>query len=259
MNRNRFHKQAMSNSLQLSKEGIKIAQEAFRCKYSSQEALADKLSEVYKCTVTRQPIGRFLKGQSISRQIFVWICEELDIDINKVVKPLSEPESETTTIDYWQKVCRDMLEAQKKNLRRKITDRGFELNIYVPLGLVDRKHQSRRSSDFSLPPEQGSGFFQLSEEEIIKTYEHDEFLEQVIQQGQSKKSQGKRIAIIGEPGAGKTTLLEAIAFSPKTPGFPIWISLGSLGEKSLEEYLCQKWLKDALKTSDVTQQQKELD
>ena len=259
MNRKRFHKQAMSNSLQLSKEGIKIAQEAFRCNYSSQEALADKLAEVYQCTVTRQPIGRFLKGQSISREIFVWICEELDIDINKVVKPLSEPESETTTIDYWKKICHDMLKVQKQHLRRKITDRGFELNIYVPLGLVDRKHQSRRSSDFSLPPEQGSGFFQLSEEEIIKTYEHDEFLEQVIQQGQSKKIQGKRIAIIGEPGAGKTTLLEAIAFSPKTPGFPIWISRGSLGEKSLEEYLCQKWLKDALKTSDVTQQQKELE
>ena len=188
MSRNRFHKQAISNSLELSKEGIKIAQEAFRCKYSSQEALAGKLSEVYQCTVTRQPIGRFLKGQSISRQIFVWICEELDIDVNKVVKPLSEPESETTTIDYWQKICRDMLEVQKQHLRRKITDRGFELNIYVPLGLIDRKHQPRRSSDFSLPPEQGSGFFQLTEEEIIKTYEHDEFLEQVIQQGQSKKS-----------------------------------------------------------------------
>ena len=249
----------MSNSLHLSKEGIQIAQEAFRCKYSSQEALADNLSEVYQCTVTRQPIGRFLKGQSISRQIFVWICKELDIDVNTVVKPLSEPKSETTSIDYWQKVCREMLETQKQNLRRQVTQMGFELNVYVPLGLVDRKHQSRRSSDFSFPPEQGSGFFQLSEEEIIKTYEHDEFLEQVIKQGQSKKSQGKRIAIIGEPGAGKTTLLEAIAFSSKTPGFPIWISLGSLGEKSLEEYLCQKWLKDALKTSDVTQQQKALE
>jgi HEAT repeat protein len=249
----------MSNSLQLSKESIKIAQEAFRRKYPSQEALADKLSEVYQCTVTRQPIGRFLKGQSISRQIFVWICEALDLDVDKVVKPLREPKSETTAIDYWQQVCREMLEAQKQNLRRQITQMGFELNIHVPLGLVDRKQQSRRSTDFSLPPEQGSGFFQLSEEEIIKTYEHNEFLEQVIKQGQSKNSQGKRIAIIGEPGAGKTTLLEAIAFSPKTPGFPIWIALGSLGDKSLEEYLCQKWLKDALKTSDITQQQKQLE
>lgn len=251
----------MSNSLQLSEEGIKIAQEAFRCKYPSQEALARKLSEVHICEVTRQPIGRFLKGKSISRQIFVWICEQLEIDVNKVVKPLSEPKRETTAIapPGWHKICREMLEAQKQNLRRQVTQMGCELNVFVPLGLVDRKQQPRRSSDFSPPPERGSNFFQLSEEEIIKTYEHDEFLEQIIKQRQSKKSNGKRIAIIGEPGAGKTTLLEQIAFSPKTPGFPIWISLGSLGEKSLEEYLCQKWLRDALKTSNVTQQQKELE
>lgn len=249
----------MSNSLQLSEEGIKVAQEAFRLKYPSQEALAKKLSEAHNCEVTRQPIGRFLKGQSISRQIFVWICEALDLDVDKVVKPLREPKSETTAIDYWQQVCREMLDAQKQNLRRKITDRGFELNVHVPLGLVERKQQSRRSSDFSLSPEQGSGFFQLSEEEIIKTYEHNEFLEQVIKQEQSKKSKGERIAIIGEPGAGKTTLLEAIAFCQNLPDLPIWISLGSLGEKSLEEYLHQKWLKDALKTSDVTQQQKALE
>jgi hypothetical protein len=158
----------------------------------------------------------------------------------------------------WTKICRDMLESQKLNIRRQATE-VVSKAFYVELGLVERKHQPRRSGDFSVSPEQGSGFFQQHEEEITQTYEHHEFLEQVIQQGQSKKSQGKRIAIIGEPGAGKTVLLEAIAFSPKTPGFPIWVSLGSLRDKSLEEYLREKWLKDALKTSDVTQQQKKLE
>jgi predicted NACHT family NTPase len=158
----------------------------------------------------------------------------------------------------WTQICRDMLESQKPNIRRQATE-VVSKAFYVELGLVERKHQPRRSGDFSVSPEQGSGFFQQHEEEITQTYEHHEFLEQVIKQGQSKKSQGKRIAIIGEPGAGKTTLLEAIAFSPKTPGFPIWVSLGSLRDKSLEEYLREKWLKDALKTSDVTEQQKELE
>ena len=146
----------------------------------------------------------------------------------------------------WQTVCCEMLESQKQSIRRQVTQMGFELNVYVPLGLFERQQQPRRSNNDSRSPEQGSGFFQSTREEIIKTYEHDDFLEQVIKQGQSKKSQGKRIAIIGEPGAGKTTLLEAIAFSPLTPGFPIWISLGRLGEKSLEQYLREKWLKDAL-------------
>lgn len=131
--------------------------------------------------------------------------------------------------------------------------------FYVQLGLVERKYKPRRDRDFSLTPEQGSRFFHLETEEIIDTYEHNRFLEEVINQGQTKKSHGKRIAIIGEPGVGKTTLLEAIAFSPEAPGLPIWISLGSIGEKTLEEYLCQKWLKEALKTSDVTRQQKALE
>lgn len=174
-------------------------------------------------------------------------------------KKKSEALSSAIAPPDWHKICRDMLEDQKQNLRRQVTQMGFELNVYVPLGLVDRKQQPRRSNDFSLSPEQGSSFFQLDKEEILKTYEHDEFLEQVIKQGQSKKSKGKRIAIIGEPGAGKTTLLEQIAFCKNLPYLPIWISLGSLGEKSLEEYLRQKWLKDALKTSDVTQQQKQLE
>src|SRR5919199_4288978 len=198
------------------------------------------------------------RQRGIDTEVFKAYCQVLGLSWEEIREVINESLGSQGNSD-WHKICREMLETQKQNLRRKVTQMGFELNVFVPLGLVDRKHQSRRSIDFSLPPEQGSGFFQLSEEEIIKTYEHDEFLEQVIKQGQSKKSQGKRIAIIGEPGAGKTTLLEAIAFSPKTPGFPIWISLGSLGDKSLEEYLCQKWLKDALRTSDVTQQQKQLE
>jgi hypothetical protein len=173
-------------------------------------------------------------------------------------KKKSEVVSDAIAPPEWHKICRAMLESQKRSIRRQATEVVSE-PFYVQLGLVERRHKPRRGGDFSLSAEQGSGFFQLDKEEIIETYEHNEFLEQVIKQGQSKKSQGKRIAIIGEPGAGKTTLLEAIAFSPKTPGFPIWISLGSLGDKSLEEYLRQKWLKDALQTSDVTQQEKALE
>ncbi len=158
----------------------------------------------------------------------------------------------------WREVCLNMLETQKQSIRRQASEIMSE-PFYVQLGLVERKYKPRRDRDFSLTPEQGSRFFHLETEEIIDTYEHNRFLEEVINQGQTKKSHGKRIAIIGEPGAGKTTLLEAIAFSPEAPGLPIWISLGSIGEKTLEEYLCQKWLKEALKTSDVTQQQKALE
>lgn len=195
--------------------------------------------------------------RGITTEVFKAFCQVLELSWEEVKESTGTSVIRQGNHD-WQKICREMLESQKQSIRRQATEILAE-PFYVQLGLVERKHQPRRGGDFSFSPEQGSGFFQLDKEEIIETYEHNEFLEQVIKQKQSKKSQGKRIAIIGEPGAGKTTLLEAIAFSPKTPGFPIWISLGSLGNKSLEEYLCQKWLKDALKTSDVTQQQKDLE
>jgi ABC-type dipeptide/oligopeptide/nickel transport system ATPase subunit len=49
------------------------------------------------------------------------------------------------------------------------------------------------------------------EKEVTQKFEHSEFLEQVIQQESSPKSNGKRLGIIGEPGAGKTMLLRQIA------------------------------------------------
>jgi len=183
------------------------------------------------------------RQRGIEAEVFKTYCKVLGLPWEEIREATHESAISHKNFD-WHKICRQMLETQKRSIRRQATEVVSE-PFYVQLGLVERKHQPRRSSDFSISPEQGSGFFQPTREEIIKTYEHDDFLEQVIQQGQSK-SEGKHIAIIGEPGAGKTTLLEAIAFSPLTPGFPIWISLGSLGEKSLEQYLREKWLKDAL-------------
>jgi ATPase subunit of ABC transporter with duplicated ATPase domains len=136
--------------------------------------------------------------------------EPLHSLLKKEYKQLVEQDTEAFATNEiappdWYKICREMLESQKRSIRRQATEIVSE-PFYVQLGLVERKHQPRRSGDLSFSPEQGSGFFQLDKEEIIKRYEHNEFLEQVIKQGQSKKSQGKRIAIIGEPGAGKTTL-----------------------------------------------------
>ncbi|MBE9188742.1 NACHT domain-containing protein, partial [Microcoleus sp. LEGE 07076] len=76
----------------------------------------------------------------------------------------------------------------------------------------------------------------------------------VLKQGQTDKSKGKRIGIIGEPGAGKTTLLQKIAdwVLAETEVVPIWVSLADLGKFSLEDYLLQKWLKVALNVADVT-------
>ena len=77
----------------------------------------------------------------------------------------------------------------------------------------------------------------------------------MLKQGQSPKSQGRRLAVTGEPGAGKTTLLQKIAQWVATEteqDVAIWVSLADLQGRSVEEYLLQKWLKDALGAVRVT-------
>jgi hypothetical protein len=47
----------------------------------------------------------------------------------------------------WQRVCQEMLHQQQEEqrFRRRATEMGFEVNVFVPLGLIERKQQQRRS------------------------------------------------------------------------------------------------------------------
>ncbi|WP_235526526.1 NACHT domain-containing protein [Nostoc piscinale] len=119
-------------------------------------------------------------------------------------------------------------------------------DVYIPLGLVERKKQSKPQGDVF--PEQGSELYK--ETEITKTFEHDAFLEEVLKQQNTPKSKGKRIAIIGEPGAGKTTLLQQIAdwvSREIAQSIVIWVSLADLQGQKLEEYLLKTWLTAAVR------------
>lgn len=129
----------------------------------------------------------------------------------------------------WHDIGQTMLSEQLRLTTNPLTSvEGISYRteqVYVPLGLVERKKQTRRRED--VLPEQGSELYR--ETEITQTFEHQEFLERVLLQRQSPKSQGKRIAIIGEPGAGKTTLLQQIAR---------WVS-GEIPDTVLVRYLKQ--------------------
>ncbi|MEH2303305.1 MAG: HEAT repeat domain-containing protein [Nostoc sp.] len=122
------------------------------------------------------------------------------------------------------------------------------------MGLVERKKPSKHKDNISpeqksdkaqgdISPEQGSELYK--ETEITKTFEHDAFLEEVLKQKNTPKSQGKRIAIIGEPGAGKTTLLQQIADWVSREihqSIVIWVSLADLRGQELKSYLFESWL-----------------
>ncbi|NJN08296.1 MAG: NACHT domain-containing protein [Richelia sp. RM2_1_2] len=170
--------------------------------------------------------GNFTTG-NISQYISQIIIEEPGDSSPKIIK-----------ID-WREVCSQVL--KKQQLRQKATELGFELNVYVPLGLVERKQQQhRRASDA-----EGEKLYQLFNKAIAKEYQHDNFLKEVIG---SNSTNNKHIAIVGEAGSGKTTLLTKIAdwINKNEKGLPIYISLANLKKKSLENYLLKDWLEEAL-------------
>ncbi|WP_292760100.1 NACHT domain-containing protein [Nostoc sp. NOS(2021)] len=189
-------------------------------------------------------VKRFLKGESISKPHVIWITGALNLDPLEVISPKEwNQDTGNLEIDWWE-VCHRMLDNQQEQqrIRRKASEMGFEVNVHVPLGLVERKQQQRRDENV----ERGQ-VYQLEKEVITKTYEHNDFLEEVISQRSARKN--KHVAIVGEPGAGKTTLLSAIASHIKdnTQHLPIFISLGSLQGMTLEDYLLKKWLPDAMR------------
>ncbi|MFO5492681.1 MAG: NACHT domain-containing protein, partial [Cuspidothrix sp.] len=211
----------------------------------------DKLAEVAEISI--DTINSLLRGDNKERKTIEAVARALDIQLTDIVDA-SElyPQVENITKDdiniNWVQVCHKMLEEQQEQqrIRRKASAMGYEVNVHVPLGLVERKQQQRRNEKV-----ERKEIYQLESEVITKTYQHQDFLQEVINKGYQGKN--KHIAIVGEPGAGKTTLLNAIAsdIKDKNQKLPIFISLGSLQGMTLADYILKKWLPDAIRLINI--------
>ena len=218
----------------------------------STDACSQLMSQVYR----RLSIKGQTRGKE-SQLLSFLISKSQETDTAKL-------KSSPTSIN-WRQVGQTMLEDQ--NLRALTTNPltagegvRFEVEqMYVPVAMVERQQQARRSDNVS--PEQGSKLYQPEvQDEVSRTLQNDKFFEQVLKEGKSPKSRGKRIAIIGTPGAGKTTFLQKIAdwvFQTQEQDMAIWISLADLQGITLEKYLLQEWLKNALAVVRVSPEMEE--
>ncbi|WP_293122754.1 NACHT domain-containing protein [Microcoleus sp. bin38.metabat.b11b12b14.051] len=190
-----------------------------------------------------EKVFQIFTGQTLTRidtrtqQMYAWL-EEIVEKSRIVYQPID-----------WQSICQQILDEkeQQRLSSNQLTFGNHQIDdVYVPLGLVERHKVTQRRED--LAAEEGSDLYR--EKEVTQTFEHSEFLEQVLREGRSQKSNGKRLAIIGEPGAGKTTLLRRIAnwVADEISGaIVIWIALADLQGKDLESYLFDSWLLAAIK------------
>ncbi|WP_445171208.1 NACHT domain-containing protein, partial [Microcoleus sp.] len=168
----------------------------------------------------------------------------IDISAPETAKT-SEFPSPATQID-WRETCRAAAQTKRQAANTFFANdlgRKIDLNeIHVPLGLIERQQKPQRRDDFS--PQAGSQAYQEAEKLIPLSY--DEFCQKVLANSDSPKSNGKRLAVIGEPGAGKTTQLFKIGdrILAETEYLPVWISLAEV-KKPLCQYLIEDWLRIA--------------
>ncbi|MFB2897249.1 HEAT repeat domain-containing protein [Aerosakkonemataceae cyanobacterium BLCC-F50] len=201
-----------------------------------------------KAGVDEKTVGRFFRGQAVDNDSVIRIVQALNLDINEIVDPkdLNPPTPTTTPTEInWREICTKVLATQ--HLRRQATAQQYELNIYVPLGLMDRPktpNPRQNATGEESPPQKEP------ELQIVQTYKDDAFFLKVIAENHTKK--GKHIAIIGEPGAGKTTLLGELAqrLAKNTPDFPICIRLADLRSSTIADYLLNNWFSKALQFID---------
>ncbi|RZM76562.1 NACHT domain-containing protein [Leptolyngbya iicbica LK] len=167
---------------------------------------------------------------------------------------VAEATTAAISLEQMKRSCYDLLERQKRlSTNALMAKDGIEFkpdDLFVPLGLVERRKRPRRRDIES--SDQGSQLYGATEEEVTQTFQHQDFFEQVIREGNTPKSHGQRLAITGEPGAGKTTLLQRIGdWLRAHDQVPIWISLANVGAKPLREYLLEDWLRDAAGATDA--------
>ena len=152
----------------------------------------------------------------------------------------------------WGEICQSMLSSQRQLVSNLfMSGLGMRLDlepIHVPLRGVEYFEKSQGLDESS--PESGSWGFSS---DTPVTIDYEGFLQKVLAQGDSRKSQGKRLSLVGEPGTGKTVQLLKIAdwVLANNLGLPIWVSLAAVGRKPIQQYLVEDLLREAASRLDA--------
>ncbi|MEH1921032.1 NACHT domain-containing NTPase [Nostoc sp.] len=241
-------------SLCSSLEGIQKAKKAL-IRYSlTQKALAEELE------VTRQPIGKFFTGKPVDRNLFVEICDRLDLEWEEIVaEPASEAEvNQDNSIDI-DAIVHEVREKIKPLIQERCGTMRV-LDMTQPIGLNDIYTSVNIL-------EKITGRQRLGIDELLQQCTSEDFdrfgLGRITQKrvpGLEAVEKYPKLMILGKPGAGKTTFLKYLAIQCIEGKFqgnrvPIFITLKDFAEAAnkpgLLEYISQLFSSCGIVTTQV--------
>ena len=219
-------------SLEASPAGIQRARRAFSLKGWTQENLAGEVN-----LKTRQPIWRFFTGQPVDRQVFMEICQVLDLDWRETAdhppaefpEPGEAPERQLTVDQLVAEVRsqhRDTIQHQCGILQLLDINHPVNLDdIYVDVNILEAVANQQ--------------WLEITELNRLSPTEFDRVGLGVVDQPQipgleAVKTYGK-LRVLGKPGVGKTTFLQHLAVQCNQGAFaadqvPVFIALREFAE-----------------------------
>jgi predicted NACHT family NTPase len=229
----------MGRSLSCSPEGIQKAKKALIRFSLTQKALAEELK------VTRQPIGKFLTGKPVDRNLFVQICEFLELDWEEVITQVNEPETETnpenrieinTLVQEVREKIKPLIQERCGTMRVLDMTHPIGLNdIYTNVNILETiTGRQRRGIDELLQQCNQEDFYRFGMGRVEKRVP-----------GLDAVQKYPKLMILGKPGAGKTTFLKYLAIQCIEDVFyshlvPVFITLKDFAEAinqpTLQEY-----------------------
>ncbi|MEH2279870.1 MAG: NACHT domain-containing NTPase [Nostoc sp.] len=230
-------------SLSCSPEGIQKANRALiRCSLT-QKALAEDLR------ITRQPIGKFFTGKPVDRNLFVQICDRLNLEWEEIIaEPASEPEvNQDNSIDAIVQIVREKI----KPFIQERCGTMRVLDMTQPVGLNDIYTNVKILETISgLRRKQIAELLQQSNSEDFDRFGLGKITENRVP-GLDAVDKYPKLMILGKPGAGKTTFLKYLAIQCIQGEFqaervPIFVTLKNFAEAANKPGLLQHITENAI-------------
>ena len=225
----------VKRSLQASSAGIQRAKRAFTLKGWTQDNLAGEVN-----LKTRQPIWRLFSGQPVDRQIFMDVCNILDLDWREIAQ---NPPADSLELG-------DTIEASSPDLTalvNQVRSRQYDTieNQCGILQLLDINHPVNIHDIYvdvnileEVPSQQS---FEIADLNNLSLTQFDRIglgdIEEKSIAGIQAVETYSKLRVLGKPGSGKTTFLQYLAIQCNRGEFavdqiPVFISLRALSEES---------------------------